>query len=301
MNWWSEFENRIECDVPLGRHTWFRVGGAARFLFRPSDAADLSALVQRARSEEISVKVLGSGANVLVSDEGFDGVVVRLDAPAFSFDKRLGTRLTAGAGVELMSLSRRCSEQGLAGLEGLAGIPATVGGAVRMNAGGRFGDIGTVVSEVELLRSDGVVERRTRDTLQFNYRKSNIGDGVVLSATLDLTQDDPARVSHQFEECFQYKKASQPLADRSAGCVFKNPQGNSAGALIDKAGLKGKAFGQAHVSEHHANFIVTDPGATASDVMNLIELIRNEVAEKFDIRLELEIDVWRPAACLSTA
>lgn len=315
MNWWSEFETgetsgtglpgglpgRIECDVPLGRLTWFRVGGSARFLFHPRDAEDLSALVRRARLEDVPVKVLGGGANVLVSDDGFDGVVVRLDAPAFSREVRCEGGLEVGAGVELMPLSRRCSEQGLAGLEGLAGIPGTVGGAVRMNAGGRFGDFGSVVSEVEILSDDGLIERRTHDALRFGYRRCDVGDGIVLSARLALTQDDPDRVKKKFDECFEYKKASQPLADRSAGCVFKNPPGASAGALIDKAGLKGRAYRLAHVSKRHANFIVTEQGAKASDVLGLIDIVRERVANLCGVQLELEIDVWRPAACYSVA
>ena len=308
MNWWSEFEigktgetglpgglsDRIECDVPLGRLTWFRVGGSARFVFHPRDAEDLSALVRRARLEEVPVKVLGSGANVLVSDDGFDGVVVRLDDPAFSRVTRCEGGLVVGAGVELMLLSRQCSEQGLAGLEGLAGIPATVGGAVCMNAGGQFGDFGTVVSEVEILRDDGLIERRTRDALGFGYRRSDVGEGIVLSARLALTEDDPDRVKKKFDECFEYKKASQPLADRSAGCVFKNPPGESAGALIDKVGLKGRAYRRASVSDRHANFIVTERGAKASDVLGLIDIVRERVADLCGILLELEIDVWGP-------
>ena len=157
------------------------------------------------------------------------------------------------------------------------------------------------MTEVEVLGDDGVIERRKRDTLEFDYRRSSIGDGVVLSARLELTQDDPNRVKKQFDECFEYKKASQPLADRSAGCVFKNPSGASAGALIDKAGLKGKAYRGAHVSNRHANFIVTERGATASDVLGLIDIVREHVANLCGVLLELEIDVWRPTACYSVA
>lgn len=294
MNWWREFESRIECDVPLARLTWFRVGGAARFVFRPRDAEDLAALIRRANSEEVPVKVLGSGANVLVSDDGYDGIVVRLDGRSFSSMEEHGGRMTVGAGVELMPLARRCSERGLAGLEGLAGIPATVGGAIRMNAGGRFGSIEDVVSEVELLRRDGSIECRSRDRMGFAYRRSGVGDAIVLSTVLELNEDDPDRIRSRFEECFAFKKSSQPLAEHSAGCVFKNPPDGSAGALIDRAGLKGKAYRRARVSDRHANFIITERGATASDVLSLIDLIRERVAEVFDTLLELEIDVWRP-------
>lgn len=294
MNWWREFESRIQRDAPLGRLTWFRVGGPARLVFRPHDARDLGAMVTRARSEGVPIKVLGSGANVLVSDDGFDGVVVRLDGPAFSHVEQNGNTVRVGAGVDLMPLARRCSEEGLSGLEGLAGIPATVGGAVRMNAGGRFGDFGSAVDEVEVLRSDGSIAFRSKRDMGFGYRRSEIGDDIVVSAVLELRKDDPRRTKKRFDECFEYKKSSQPLAEHSAGCIFKNPPEGSAGAMIDRAGLKGRAYRGARVSDRHANFIITDRGATASDVLGLIELVRERVARVFDTLLELEIDVWRP-------
>jgi len=294
MSWWSEFANRIERDTPLGRHTWYRLGGPARYLFRPRDAEDLASLLTRAKHEDIPVKVLGSGANVLISDDGFDGVVVRLDNDAFCTTTRRGTSLEVGAGVDLMPLARRCSEQGLSGLECLAGIPATVGGAVRMNAGGRFGEFGTVVREIEVLRTDGGVETWPHDRIGFRYRRTDLGDGIVLSAQLELVEDDPDRVKRTFDDLLEYKERSQPLADRSAGCVFKNPVGQSAGALIDQAGLKGARYGKAQVSRRHANFIVAEHGATASDVLHLIDLIRERVRSVFGTELETEIEIWKP-------
>lgn len=294
MSWWKEFASVMECDVPLGCLTWFRVGGPARYMFRPTIETQLAALVERARQEGVPVKVLGGGANVLISDDGFDGVVVRLDSDAFTRVEQDGTTLSAGAGVDLMPLARRCSEQGLSGLEGLAGIPGTVGGAIRMNAGGRFGEFGSLVSDVDILRNDGTIERRGRNQLEFGYRRSDVGDGIVLSARLELTQDDPGRVKRTYEECFAYKKASQPLAEHSAGCVFKNPPARSAGAVIEEAGLKGIRCGGAHVSKRHANFIITDRDATASDVLRLIDLVQERVLQLLGTELELELDVWEP-------
>ncbi len=295
MSWWREFASRVECDAPLGTLTWFRVGGRARYMFRPRVEAQLAALVERAKQEGVPIKVLGSGANVLICDDGFDGVVVRLDSDAFTRVEWDGATLSAGAGVDLMPLTRRCSEQGLSGLEGLAGIPGTVGGAIRMNAGGRFGEFGSLVRDVDILASHGAIERRSRDQLGFGYRCSAVGDGIVLSTRIELKQDDPGRVKRSFDECFAYKKASQPLSEHSAGCVFKNPPGQSAGAMIDEAGLKGVRCGGAHVSQRHANFIITDREATASDVLRLIDLVRERVLRRRDIALELELDVWESA------
>ncbi len=294
MSWWRGFADRVQHDAPIGRHTWFRVGGRARHLIHPRDAAELASVLCHVREKGAPWKVLGSGANVLVSDDGFDGVVVRLDGEEFRRIERNGSTLKVGAGVDLIPLARRCSEQGLAGLECMAGIPAGVGGAVRMNAGGRFGDFGGVVREIEVVTRDGELETRSHERIGFGYRRSSVGDAVVVSATLDLKKDDPAATRARFDECFEYKRASQPLAEKSAGCVFKNPDGLSAGALIDRAGLKGASYGGAQVSDRHANFIIARDGATASDVLHLIDMVRDRVRTAFGTELELEIDVWRP-------
>ena len=294
MSWWSEFASRIEFDAPLGPLTWFRLGGGARYLYHPPDAPSLASLMNRAKQEDVPVKVLGSGGNVLISDDGFDGVVVRLDTDTFRTVKRDGTSLDVGAGVDLMPLARRCSEQGLSGLEGLAGIPSTIGGAVRMNAGGRSGEFGTVVREVRVLDADGAIETWSHDRVGFGYRHSELGDRIVLSVKLELAEGDPHSVKRAFDEHFAFKQRTQPLTDKSAGCVFKNPTGHSAGALIDQAGLKGARCGQAQVSDRHANFIVARSGATASDVLHLIDVIRERVRRVFDIELEVEIDIWGP-------
>jgi len=294
MNWWRAFADRMELEAPLARRTWFGLGGSAKFLCRPRDADDLAELAARSRDAAIPFKVLGAGANVLVSDDGFDGVVVRLDDESFRRVERTTNRLRVGAGVDLMPLTRSCSELGLAGLEGLAGIPASIGGAVRMNAGGRFGEISDVVRSIDVLTPQGRIERWSKERIGFGYRHSAIHDEIVLSAELELSEDDAAVVSQRYHECFAMKMESQPIREHSAGCIFKNPQGCSAGAMIDQAGLKGTRRGGARVSERHANFIVADGGATASDVLRLIDVVRDRVKQKFATELDLEIDVWRP-------
>lgn len=294
MNWWSDFQDQIEQDAPVGKQTWFRLGGRAKYLFQPRSVEELSALMERARQEDVPVKILGRGANVLVSDDGFDGVVVRLDQPAFRKIEKRGESLEVGAGVDLMPFAKSCSAEGLSGLECMAGIPATIGGAVRMNAGGRFGDFSDCVEGVTVLRPDGVVEEWSKQRCGFRYRHSDIEDEVVLSAKLRLTQDDPQRVLSRFDAIFAEKQRTQPIAAHSAGCIFKNPPNQAAGALIDRAGLKGARSGLAEVSQQHANFIVAERGATASDVLRLIDVVRQRVERIFDILLELEVDVWHP-------
>ena len=292
MSWWDEFKPRVEQDAPLGRLTWFRVGGNARFLFHPRDARDLAALMHRAREEELPVKVLGGGANVLIRDDGFDGVVVRLDQPEFRAVRVEGESVEAGAGVDLMPLTRRLSYEGLSGVEPLAGIPGTVGGGVRMNAGGPAGSLGDVVREATVLDPEGMVETRSTEQLGFGYRSSDLEDCVVLSVRMELRQGDPQRCRAEYDERLAGKTGSQPLRDKSAGCVFKNPAEAPAGRLIDQAGLKGTRCGQAVVSDRHANFILAESGATASDVLRLIDLIRARVRERFGVELETEIDIW---------
>jgi UDP-N-acetylmuramate dehydrogenase len=186
----------------------------------------------------------------------------------------------------------RCVREGRSGLEALTGIPGSVGGCVRMNAGGAFGDIGNVVESVDVMSDSGEVFSRHREDLAFAYRSTNISSKFILGAQFRLTEDDPHRILKQVKQIWIYKKNTQPLGKRNAGCVFKNPRGLSAGALIDRAGLKGKRVGGAYVSEKHANFILADSGATAGDVLKLINIIRETVYKKNEVYLELELEVW---------
>lgn len=301
MNWWKEFADVVQVGVPIARMTWFRLGGCADWLVRPNSAEQLASFVARATDEGVSCRVLGAGANVLVSDAGFDGAVIRLDAPVFRHVERQASELHVGGGVDLMPLSKDCSQKGWSGLERMAGIPATVGGAVKMNAGGRFGDFADVVRSVTVMTLRGELQTWTHEQIDFGYRRSAIGQNIVVGATLDLPDDDPARVARTFQQCFDFKMNSQPISDRSAGCIFKNPAGASAGSLIDRAGLKGTCCGSARVSDRHANFIVTDDNATASDVLRLIDIIRERVEQRFQTMLELEVDVWKPQGIRSAA
>ncbi len=294
MNWWQEFEANIEQYAPLGPLTWFHVGGCARFLFRPNSATNLSLVLKRAHQEGVPVRVLGAGANVLVSDAGFDGLVIKLNHPAFRTVSWHATTAQVGCGVDLMPFSRKCSEQGLVGLECVAGVPATIGGAIRMNAGGSAGEIGTIVRKVTLLNPNGTLDNWPAARLQLGYRTSAISRHVLLVAELEFDADDPKVVSSRYEKLFQQKQQTQPLADKSAGCIFKNPAGYKAGQLIDTAGLKGTRVGGAVVSDRHANFIVASKVASAADILSLIDLIQRRVFEHHGLTLEREIDVWEP-------
>lgn len=283
---------RIQRDVALAERTWFGLGGCARYYCAPESRDQLVAVLRWANGRDVAVRVLGRGANVLVRDEGFDGLVIRLEHEAFCRVTYQGTRVCAGGGANLMTVARDCAKRGLSGLERMAGIPATVGGAVAMNAGGRYGEISEVIESVELMDRDGVVRHVAADAMGFRYRHSDVGDQIVLGAALRLTEAPAGEVVERFQTIWREKSASQPFAEHCAGCMFKNPPGHSAGKIIDDAGLKGASVGKARVSRRHANFILADQGASAADVLALADRVRDEVFARTGLMLEREIDVW---------
>jgi len=186
-----------------------------------------------------------------------------------------------------------CVQKGLSGIEALTGIPGSIGGAVKMNAGGNFGDIGSAVESVTLMDSKGTTFEKKKPELVFDYRGTNITAKFILNAQLKLASADPEQIMRTVKEAWIYKKNTQPLNTKNCGCIFKNPRGVSAGALIDRAGLKGLQIGGAAVSEKHANFVIAEKGCKSRDVMRLIDAVRERVKERFDIELELEIEIWR--------
>jgi UDP-N-acetylmuramate dehydrogenase len=238
------------------------------------------------------MRVLGGGSNLLVRDEGVPGVVLRLSHPAFSNITADGTIVTAGAGASLSHLISHSVKAGLAGLDTLVGIPGTVGGALHGNAGGKSGDIGQHVRSVRVVTVAGDSFVRKEDELEFAYRSSSLNELIILEAQFALHHEDPEEITRRMRKLWIMKKATQPLTFQSAGCIFKNPRGMSAGWLIDQAGLKGTRIGDAEFSDRHANFIVTHPGATSRDVQRLIELARSKVSEQFGVDLELEVQIW---------
>jgi UDP-N-acetylmuramate dehydrogenase len=288
----DDFRDIVKRDEPLAAHTYFRLGGPAEFLARPRSIDELAALVTRCRQDNVPIRMLGGGCNLLVRDDGVRGVVVKLDEAAFGDVSIKGNLVTAGAGATLSNVITRSVKAELAGMEVLGGIPGTVGGSLAMNAGGRAGDIGQFTRQVTVMDWQGQVHTRYRDELEFNYRQTNLDDAVVLAGQFELEPDSPEAIIKRMRKIWITKKASQPLGFQSAGCIFKNTRGLSAGLLIEQTGLKGTKVGGAEVSERHANFIVADPGCTARDVLRLIDLVRSRVAERFGVELELEIKIW---------
>jgi len=301
MDFLSDLSEIVTANEPLASHTYLRVGGPARWFARPRSIAQLQDLVRRCREQDVELLHLGLGANLLVSDEGVDAVVIRLSEPAFQSVNWGGedahkssnpVALSVAAGTDMHRLTLDAVRKGLGGLERMAGIPGTVGGILRMNAGGRFGNICDVVRDVTVVDGTGALRKLSQQEAGFRYRGSGLGGMVVCGVSLTLEPADPKLLRARFKELWETKKNTQPLADNSAGCVFKNPPGGSAGAMIDQAGLKGRRVGGAVISPKHANFIVTDAGATAQDVLTLIGVIRREVADRFGVELETEVQLW---------
>jgi len=291
---------RHQMDAPLGPLTWYNVGGHAQCLAHPASNAQLSGLVSKCREHKIPMRILGSGANLLVREEGVKGVVVRLDDPAWSTMKVQGNTVTVGAGYGLMRLVAETARLGLDGLAQVAGIPASIGGAVRMNAGGKYGDVGQAVKRVQVMSATGQVYHRDADDLEFSYRKVNIDAPFILSVEFELTPTDPKELSKRVKEIYLFKTNSQPFSDKSSGCCFKNPtedtpgfDGRPAGMIIDQAGLKGFRIGSAEVSDVHANFIVADKKqARAEDVYKVMCHVEEVVKQKTGIALEREVIIW---------
>jgi UDP-N-acetylmuramate dehydrogenase len=288
----DDYKDIVARDEPLASHTYFGLGGPAEWFVRPRTIDELSAIVGRCLEDDVPLRILGGGSNVLVRDEGVRGVVLRLDGDEFSRVRVQNHVVEAGAAALLSNTISHAVREGLAGLETLVGIPGSIGGALAMNAGGRAGDVGQFVLDVTVMDPNGRIETRGRDELSFAYRQSNLDDAVVLTGRFQLEPDDPEAIARRMRKLWILKKANQPLSFQSAGCIFKNPRELSAGSLIDQAGLKGTRVGAAEISERHANFIVAHEGASSQDVLRLIDLARARVAERFGIELELEIKIW---------
>ncbi len=290
-----ELEAReIPCfhEEKLARYTTIRIGGPAELLVRPRTVEELSAVLDLARAEDVPVRVLGAGSNVLVSDAGVRGIVLHTRAlDEIRFEE--GGLVQAGAGVHFPTLVRKATAKGLRGLEAGVGIPGSLGGVLTMNAGAYQFSIGPLVHEVVAVSLSRGPLTLAGDAIDFRYRASSFGrDLIVAHVRLVLAEDEPRAVRADMDKHMRFRKETQPVGVKSSGCIFKNPEGASAGKLLDELGLKGFRLGEARISEVHANFIVHDGAARASEILDLIDIVRTRVRKELSVELETEIMTW---------
>jgi UDP-N-acetylmuramate dehydrogenase len=281
-------------DVPMSQYTTFRVGGNVEALYRARNLEELKEMMAFLMDEGIPYLIIGRGSDLLVRDGGLSGLAIILDGSFASIEDATMAEpyISAGAGLLLDKLVDFCIERGLAGAEFLAGIPGTVGGGVAMNAGSEGQEIKDLIREVTVLTGGGVVERRDSLSLTFTYRGLDLDPGeIILNAMLNLRFDKPASIRKRVISKVKHRKDRFPVDMPSAGSIFKNPEGDHAGRLIDAVGLKGRRIGEAMISPKHANFIVNTGKASASDIVALMDLAIVKVRETFDIELIPEIKI----------
>ncbi|KAF0246669.1 MAG: UDP-N-acetylmuramate [Planctomycetota bacterium] len=279
----------LKRDEPLAPRTSYRIGGTAEYFFIPERMEEVSQAMSYCRAKGLELRVLGGGTNVLVGDRGWPAV---LSLERFKHTDAFGPYAKAEAGASFPAFVKKLADNSSKGAEALCGIPGTVGGALLMNAGGHYGEIGEFVKRVKVAEPDGRLVTLERDQCGFRYRDSDLKNRIILSADFEFPEGDRDEIRSRMRDIFQQKKASQPLHSHSAGCVFKNPPGLAAGRMIDECGFKGARIGGAAVSALHANFLTNDDHASAADMLELISKIRGQVKERHGVELELEIKVW---------
>ncbi|WP_284037528.1 UDP-N-acetylmuramate dehydrogenase [Neobacillus sp. 114] len=284
---------RVKINEPLAHHTTIKIGGPADILIEPSSVENLQKVMEVIRNHHLNWRAIGRGSNLLVSDKGIEGVVLKLGNGIDSLEIN-GTEITVGGGHSLVSLSTLISKKGLSGLEFASGIPGSVGGAVYMNAGAHGSDISRVLTKAHILFLDGSMEWLSNDELEFSYRTSilqNKRPGIVVEAVFQLEAGERNSIVAQMQKNKDYRKETQPWNFPCAGSIFRNPLPNYAGKLIEVAGLKGFSIGGAKISEMHGNFIVNAGNATAGDVLALIQHVKDTIYNLYQIKMETEVEI----------
>ena len=285
----KDSDSRIRFGEPLAKHTYFGIGGEATAYMEISTISELAAVARFHREWDVPVAIIGRGSNLLVSDTGFNGISIRLVGELAKLEGN-GQVVSVGAGLSLPRLSKVMSRRGLSGVEFALGIPGSVGGALIMNAGAWGSSFGDVVTHVTVMNDTGECVTLTHDEAEFEYRHSGLNAYFcVTGARLRLEPGDAETITARMQAFYKQKVETQPFAEENAGCMFKNPPGDSAGRLIDISGLKGHRIGGAEVSTIHGNFILNIDNATAADVLELVAYIQERVREKTGVSLQTEV------------
>ena len=292
INLQNEIGGQVFFDEMLSNHTSFRIGGPANVLIIPKNIKDIEFILKLASNKKIPVCVIGNGTNLLVRDCGIRGIIIKISNTLDSMHVK-ERKIITGAGAPLAYVLKIATKHSLTGLEFTAGIHGTVGGAIAMNAGTHIGSISKVISEVTAMDLSGSLHVLSNEECGFGYRKSTFQEGhmIILQAEIVLTKGEKGKIEEKVSQIMKRRKKTQPLNKRSAGCIFRNPQGYSAGKLIEAVGLKGKRIGGAQISKIHPNFIINLKNAKASDVLALICLVQKEVAKKFGVFLDPEVRI----------
>lgn len=284
---------KVKENERLSNHTTMKIGGPADLFIEPSSIENLKKAMTVINKHGVNWRAIGRGSNLLVSDKGIEGIVIKLGAGMDRLEID-GTTITVGGGHSLVSLATLISKKGLTGLEFASGIPGSVGGAVYMNAGAHGSDISKILSRAHILFNDGTMEWLSNEEMEFSYRTSvlqNKRPGIVVEAVFDLVTGDRAAIVAQMQKNKDYRKETQPWNFPCAGSIFRNPLPNYAGRLIETAGLKGFSIGGAKISEMHGNFIVNAGNATAADVLALIQHIKDTIYNLYGVEMETEVEI----------
>lgn len=283
-------EENVHTDEPMSRHTTFRIGGNADYFVKPGNADEVAAVIVVCREYNIPYFILGNGSNLLVSDDGYRGMIINImdNMDSVTVDGRI---ITAQAGAMLVRVSVMAMDNALTGLEFASGIPGTIGGAVYMNAGAYGGEMKNVVKTVRAIDEYGRIYELDSEKMDFSYRHSIVEERklIVLEVTLELEHGSREAIDNRMKELAEARRSKQPLEYPSAGSTFKRPEGYFAGKLIMDAGLRGYSVGGAQVAEKHCGFVINKGGATASDVVELIRDVQHDVDDKFGVTLEPEV------------
>ena len=284
---------KVKQNEPLANHTTIKIGGPADLFIEPSSKENLKKLMEFIQEHNLNWRAIGRGSNLLVSDSGIEGVVIKL-GPGLDTLNIEGEIVTAGGGHSLVSLATLVSRQGLSGMEFAGGIPGSVGGAVYMNAGAHRSDVSKILKKALVLFDDGKLEWLTNKEMEFSYRSSVLQKkrpGVVVEAIFQLEKGDREKITAEIKKNKDYRKETQPWNFPCAGSIFRNPLPEYAGNLIEKAGLKGHSIGGAKISEMHGNFIVNTGNATAQDVLALIQHVKDTIYDLYQIKMETEVEI----------
>ncbi len=282
----------VRANEPLAPFTWLGIGGPARYFAEPTTEDELLSLVRAAYAEGLPLRLLGGGSNLLVRESGVDGLVLSLTAAAFSGLDVSGQKLRVGGGAKLSHAVTHAAGKGLAGLEALAGIPGTVGGAVVGNAGGAGTELAQVVDSVTLVNAEGNVIERSVSDIRYSHRHSDLDHSLVLAATFHLEPGDPKQVTQRTQQQWITRRAERPAGETRISAPFIEPDGISAAGLIEQLGLKGARRGGAELDTASPAYLITRPGATSDDVLGLIDTIRERVQTQIGIDLQLGLKIW---------